>query len=87
MEMRLILCYLFKQFDFTLAGPYQKLMELKSFPNTANRPLEEFHALDRGTMDPMDLEEAEDKMWGKRHLVGMKMYAKARARAAATTSA
>ena len=31
-------------------------------------------------MGPMDMEETEEKVWGTRHVVGMKVLAKARAR-------
>lgn len=86
LEMRLIMAHLLRKFDFTLAGAYEPLMKVRSFPSGMD-DLNNFHGLDRGTMGPMDMEETEEKVWGTRHVVGMKVLAKARARAVAGVSA
>merc|ERR1712110_586754 len=52
MEMRLILLYLLRDFDFSLASPYDQLagQELGATPAASD-----FRGVNRGTMGPMDL--------------------------------
>jgi len=75
MEMRLIIAYLLKDFDFSLAAPYDKLinMENKVAPNT-----DEFRGVNRATMGPMDLENSQQCSWGVRHQYALKLHPKPR---------
>lgn len=76
MEMRLIMLYLFRDFDFTLAQPYDKLMGAKL---GASPDIGEFRGINRATMGPMDLEKSTQCSWGTRHAYALKMHARPRA--------
>lgn len=77
MEMRLIMLYLLKEFDFSLAPPFDRLAA--NAESSPSPDALEFRGINRGTMGPMDLEGAKDYAWGTRHTVAMKMFAKPRA--------
>lgn len=76
MEMRLILPYLFKQFEFSLGSAYERLagVELGATPG-----LNEFRGINRATMGPMDLERSQATTLGERHLYALKLNARPRA--------
>jgi len=75
MEMRLIMLNLLRNFEFTLAPPYDTLIGAKF---GATPKAGEFHGINRATMGPMDLEESSEHMWGTRHLYALKMHARRR---------
>jgi len=70
MEMRLIMLNLLRSFEFTLAPPYDGLMDAKCGPTPKAG---EFHGVNRATMGPMDLESSSQHVWGTRHLYALKM--------------
>jgi cytochrome P450 len=75
MEMRLIIAYLLKDFDFSLAPPYDQLMGMENkVAPTAN----EFRGVNRATMGPMDLENSQRCSWGIRHQYALKLFPKLR---------
>merc|ERR1712039_1004066 len=53
MEMRLIIAYLLKRFTFTLAPPYDKLMNETLGPTVSDTSA--FRGVNGGTMGPLDL--------------------------------
>jgi cytochrome P450 len=75
MEMRLILAYLLKGFDFSLAAPYDSLV---GSPNPVVPVVDEFRGVNRGTMGPMDLEKSQSCSWGIRHQYALKLHPKPR---------
>jgi len=70
MEMRLILAFLLKDFDFSLAGATAREVGPNTRLGSSGVKLEEFGGINRGTMGPMNLENREEKVWGTRYLVG-----------------
>lgn len=76
MEMRLIMLYLLKDFEFSLAAPYDSLIGVK----TGSTPDEDdFRGVNRATMGPMDLERSSEHSWGRRPVYAMKMHVRRRA--------
>jgi len=76
MEMRLIMLYLLRRFDFRLAPPYDELTAAES---SAAPGASEFRGINRGTMGPMNLDGGKKYAWGRRHTTAMQMFAKPRA--------
>jgi cytochrome P450 len=75
MEMRLIIAYLLRGFDFSLSAPYDSLA------NKANPPapgVHDFRGVNRGTMGPMDLENSLACSWGTRYQYALKLHPKPR---------
>merc|ERR1712087_963083 len=77
MEMRLIMVYLLKTFDFSLAAPYDRLIGME---NPVAPGVHEYRGINRGTMGPMDLEQTRECSWGSRHQYALKMHATLRQR-------
>eukprot|EP00413_Alexandrium_margalefii_P009958 CAMPEP_0204530058 /NCGR_PEP_ID=MMETSP0661-20131031/10406_1 /ASSEMBLY_ACC=CAM_ASM_000606 /TAXON_ID=109239 /ORGANISM="Alexandrium margalefi, Strain AMGDE01CS-322" /LENGTH=235 /DNA_ID=CAMNT_0051536119 /DNA_START=62 /DNA_END=769 /DNA_ORIENTATION=+ len=79
MEMRLIMLYLLRRFEFKLAPPYDGLTgaELDAAPGVLA-----FRGINRGTMGPMNLDGGAQYTWGQRHTTALKMYAQPRAKPA-----
>jgi benzoate 4-monooxygenase len=72
MEMRLIMLYLLKAFDFSLAPPYDQLATVET---PADPGVHDFRGVNRGTMGPMDLEHNQQCSWGPRYTYALKMHA------------
>lgn len=77
MEMRLIIAYLVRKFDFSLAGTYAHLAQKSKESATPDRF--EFRGINRGTMGPMDMDKSSEHSWGTRHVYAMRMHARPRA--------
>lgn len=77
MEMRLIMLYLLRRVDFSLAPPYDVLAS--SAESSAVPAVAEFRGVNRGTMGPMDLSRGSQHSWGERRTTALKMFARARA--------
>mmetsp|Transcript_29746 Transcript_29746/g.59947 ORF Transcript_29746/g.59947 Transcript_29746/m.59947 type:complete len:291 (-) Transcript_29746:302-1174(-) len=75
MEMRLIMLFLLRRFDFSLAPPYDQLLGAGS---TSAPGVSEFRGINRGTMGPMNLDGGVEYAWGRRHTTAMKMFARPR---------
>jgi len=75
MEMRLIMLYLLRDFDFALAEPFDALAGVRLGATPAAG---EFHGLNRATMGPKDPEEWTQQSWGRRYLYGMRMHVRPR---------
>eukprot|EP00440_Ansanella_granifera_P046977 gb/GFBE01050872.1/.p1 GENE.gb/GFBE01050872.1/~~gb/GFBE01050872.1/.p1 ORF type:complete len:612 (+),score=114.26 gb/GFBE01050872.1/:1-1836(+) len=71
MEMRLIMLNLLRSFQFSLAPPYDRLMNSKLGVTAAP---DDFRGVNRATMGPLDLERQGSTHWGNRHLYAMKMH-------------
>ena len=72
MEMHLILPYLLRRFSFTLAPPYDKLMDYKISAGDAGGST--FRGVNSaGTMGPMDLDSASAVGPTERYSVAMKL--------------
>jgi len=84
MEMRLIISYLIRSFDFSLAPPYDALaggMPLGATLGAGEGEADGFRAVNRITLGPMDLERSGECVWGRRHQVALKMIATPRSSA------
>lgn len=83
MEMRLIMLYLLRDFNFCLGTAYNKLASRKIGVASSTG---EFRGVNRATMGPMNLEDATSHVWGTRPLQAMKMTPQLRSRAKSLVS-